>query len=154
MLIVYKESEDGEHKVIEVSGQYTSDSISEKVGHVNWYGSSKSNAADAINEAIADGFQYRSAEHMGNLNARVQELQEQSTHILHSPLSRLRESGKFAGVELPPLEEIVAKWAAVVRELDEQSPEAQRQRQQLLEQALEAMEMRSWVNLIDSPPPE
>jgi len=154
MWIVYKESEHGEHKAIEVSGQYTSDQISETVGHVNWYGSSKSNAEDAIHEAITDGFKYRSAEHMKNLNAQVQELQEQSTYILRNPLSRLRESVRFTGVELPPLEEIAAKWAAVAQELDEQSPEAQKQRQQLLEQGIEAMEMHLWGNLIDSPPPE
>lgn len=35
MWIVYKESEHGEHKAIEVSGYYTADQISETVGHVN-----------------------------------------------------------------------------------------------------------------------
>lgn len=79
MWIVYKQSEDGGHIAIQVPKEWTAGQISDFVGLLNWYGSSKLTADDAIAEAIADNFKYRPREEMAALSGYCKNLRQQLT---------------------------------------------------------------------------
>jgi hypothetical protein len=79
MFVVFKRSLEGKPETIEVSDQMTAIQIDPLVGGVNWFGSRKANAEEAIAQANACGFRYGSPKEMLKLYVKALSLGEQAS---------------------------------------------------------------------------
>ncbi len=72
-IIVFYPEPNSELQTIQVPGSTTCREISEMVGGVNWYGSSKSTPQEAIAEAVQSGFRYRPPEYMEAMTKKIEQ---------------------------------------------------------------------------------